>query len=118
MNPAIPAAAGPARHEPAAAPRRTPPKRKGPAARQAPARRAADYTYLKAVFRALRVELGIEVDRQPKKLPYVPTEEEIRRYYQAVRQARRGGDVVLIKTLLSTGAGSPSWSRSASSRST
>ena len=28
MNPAIPAAAGPAGHEPAAAPRRTPPKRK------------------------------------------------------------------------------------------
>jgi integrase/recombinase XerD len=33
----------------------------------------------------------------------VPTEEEIRRYYQAVWQGRRGGDIVLIKTLLYTG---------------
>ena len=33
----------------------------------------------------------------------MPTEEEIRRYYQAVWQARRGGDMVLIKTLLYTG---------------
>jgi integrase/recombinase XerD len=33
------------------------------------------------VFRALRAELGVEVDRAPKKLPYVPSEEEIRRYY-------------------------------------
>ena len=33
----------------------------------------------------------------------MPTEEEIRRYYQAVWHARRGGDVVLIKTLLYTG---------------
>ena len=33
----------------------------------------------------------------------MPTEEEIRRYYQAVWQARRGGGVVLIKTLPYTG---------------
>ena len=62
-----------------------------------------DYAYLKAVFRALRAELDVEITRQPKTLPYVPSEEEIRRYYQAVWQARRGGDMVLIKTLLYTG---------------
>jgi Phage integrase family len=33
----------------------------------------------------------------------VPTEEEIRRYYRAVWQGCRGGDIVLIKTLLYTG---------------
>ena len=40
---------------------------------------------------------------QPKTLPYVPSEDEIRRYYQTVWQARRSGDMVLIKTLLYTG---------------
>lgn len=55
------------------------------------------------VFRHLRAELGIEVAQAPKTLPYVPTENEIRRYYQTVWTARRSGDIVLIKTLLYTG---------------
>jgi len=55
------------------------------------------------VFRHLRTELDIEITRQPRTLPYVPTQDEIRRYYQTVWQARRTGDVVLIKTLLYTG---------------
>lgn len=61
-----------------------------------------DYAYLKDVFRHLRAELDIEITRQPKTLPYVPTQDEIRRY-QTVWPARRTGDVVLIKTLLYTG---------------
>jgi integrase/recombinase XerD len=63
-----------------------------------------DYIYLKEVFRHLRTELDITVQREPKKLPYVPTQEEIRRYYEAVWQQRRGSDIVIIKTLLYTGA--------------
>jgi integrase/recombinase XerD len=43
------------------------------------------------------------VQRQAKTLPYVHSEDEIRCYYQAVWKARRGGDMVLIKTLLYTG---------------
>ncbi len=62
-----------------------------------------DYAYLKDVFRHLRAELGIEVQRKPKTLPFVPSEAEIRRYYETVWIARRGGDIVLIKTLLYTG---------------
>ncbi len=62
-----------------------------------------DYAYLKEVSRHLRAELGVDVAKAPKKLPYVPTEDEIRRYYQTVWTARRGGDIVLIKTLLYTG---------------
>jgi len=62
-----------------------------------------DYAYLKQVFRYLRAELDIAVPRADQRLPYVPSEDEIRRYYQAVWRARRPGDVVLIKTLLYTG---------------
>ena len=87
----------------------------GAPSRRTPARRKArqltrhlrgerpDYAYLKEVFRHLRAELGIEVAQAPKTLPYVPTENEIRRYYQTVWTARRSGDIVLIKTLLYTG---------------
>jgi integrase/recombinase XerD len=83
--------------------RRTPPKHK---ARQLATHLRAerpDYAYLKAVFRALRDELDIDVQHQPKTLPYVPSEDEIRRYYQTVWHAQRNGDIILIKTLLYTG---------------
>ena len=62
-----------------------------------------DYNYLKDVFRALRAELHVTVPREPKKLPYVPTDAEIAAFYEAVWQGRRPGDMVLIKTLLYTG---------------
>lgn len=61
-----------------------------------------DYAYLEQVFRHLREELGVEVQRAPKKLPHVP-EEEIRSFYEAVWSARWGQDLVMIKTLLYTG---------------
>jgi integrase/recombinase XerD len=63
-----------------------------------------DYNYLKSVFRCLREELEISVPREGKKLPSVPTEEELRRYYQAVWKTRNVSDMVIIKTLLYTGA--------------
>jgi integrase/recombinase XerD len=63
-----------------------------------------DYAYLKQVFSCLRTELGIPIPRAPKRLPAIPTEEELRRYYDVVWKARRTGDIVLIKTLLYTGA--------------
>lgn len=62
-----------------------------------------DYTYLKEVFRHLRQELGVDVQHEPKRLPYVPTDEEVRNYYEAVWKARRSDDIVMIKTLLYTG---------------
>ena len=62
-----------------------------------------DYIYLKEVFRHLRGELGVGVQREPKRLPYVPTDQEVRNYYEAVWQARRSDDIVMIKTLLYTG---------------
>lgn len=62
-----------------------------------------DDAYLRQVFRHLRTELAVERPRRVKRLPPVPSEEELRRYYQAVWQARKVGDMVLIKTLLYTG---------------
>lgn len=62
-----------------------------------------DYIYLKELFKHLRNELGVKVIITPKKLPYVPTEEEIHKYYEAVWKTRNMQDMVIIKTLLYTG---------------
>jgi len=82
---------------------RTPPKQKARALARQLRGEHPDYAYLKEVFRHLRAELAIEIPRTPRRLPPVPSEEELRRYYQAVWQARNVGDMVLIKTLLYTG---------------
>jgi len=64
-----------------------------------------DYIYLRELFRYLREELGISAHRiNAEKLPRVPTEKEIRKYYEAVWQSRNMKHVILIKTLLYTGA--------------
>jgi len=62
-----------------------------------------DYAYLKSVFQHLRNELEVEVSKATKRLPYVPSEDEIKRYYQAVWQAKNFQDMMIIKTLLYTG---------------
>lgn len=62
-----------------------------------------DYAYLKSVFRELRQELEVEVPRTPRRLPDVPTEEELRAFYQQVWHCRKFADLVLIKTLFYTG---------------
>jgi integrase/recombinase XerD len=82
---------------------RTPAKHKGRQLAKYLRGERPDYPYLKEVFRHLRDELDVQVTRQPKKLPHVPTEAEIRRYYDTVWTARRTSDIVLIKTLLYTG---------------
>lgn len=64
-----------------------------------------DYTYLKEIFRYLRKELEVQVTVQPKekKEMYIPTEEEIQKYYQAVWQSKDMQNMIIIKTLLYTG---------------
>ena len=62
-----------------------------------------DYDYLRELFRHLRVELSVDVTHKDKKLPYVPTEEEICKYYRAVWKSRNMKHVLMIKTLLYTG---------------
>lgn len=62
-----------------------------------------DYNYIRAVFSHLRKELDVPVKAAPKKLPYVPTEDEIKKYYEAVWQTKNMQDMLIIKTLLYTG---------------
>lgn len=63
-----------------------------------------DYNYLRELFRHIRKELEVTPDHQPKNLPYVPTEEEIKKYYAVVWQSRNIQNVIITKTLLYTGA--------------
>jgi len=64
-----------------------------------------DYNYLRELFRHIRQEMNIEVDvaRTSKTLPYIPTEEEINKYYQVVWKSKNMKYVVIVKTLLYTG---------------
>ena len=64
-----------------------------------------DYTYMKKVFQSLRSELGISAPKGTtfSKLPYVPTEDEIKRYYEAVWNSKNLQDMMIIKTFLYTG---------------
>lgn len=62
-----------------------------------------DYDYMKALFKHLRDELGVTVTCAPKKLPDVPTEDEIERYYNAVWKSKNFSNMVIIKTFLYTG---------------
>lgn len=62
-----------------------------------------DYIYLRDLFKKIREEFDIVVTTQTKRLPYVPTEEELKRYYNMVWQTRNTKHMVLIKTLLYTG---------------
>lgn len=62
-----------------------------------------DYIYLRNLFKQVRDDLKIDVDIKPKKLPYVPTEEDLKRYYEVVWQSRETKHMILIKVLLYTG---------------
>lgn len=63
-----------------------------------------DYHYLKAVFKHLRTELNVPVVTKSKSLPDVPTEEEMKQYYEIVWTGRNTQDLLIVKTLLYTGA--------------
>ena len=82
---------------------RTPPKKKAKELAKYLRPEQPDYPYLKGVFRALRTELEVEVPKAEHRLPEVPTEEELRQFYQVVWQTRNFADMILIKTLFYTG---------------
>ncbi len=62
-----------------------------------------DYDYLRELFRFIRRELDVKPTTKPKNLPYVPTEEEIKKYYEVVWQSKNMKHMMLIKTLIYTG---------------
>ncbi|MEM9722950.1 MAG: tyrosine-type recombinase/integrase [Bacteroidota bacterium] len=62
-----------------------------------------DYYYLRNVFRYLREELEVPVKQKGKKLPRVPSEKELKLFYEAVWKTRNTQDLVIIKTFLYTG---------------
>jgi integrase/recombinase XerD len=82
---------------------RTPPKKKAKELAKLLRAERPDYAYLKSVFRALRQELEIAVPQKEVRLPEIPTEEDMHRFYQAVWNCRNFADMVLIKTLFYTG---------------
>lgn len=62
-----------------------------------------NYDYLRDVFRFVRKELNIKVTTTPKRLPYVPTEDEIKRFYNAFWESSETKYILIIKVLLYTG---------------
>lgn len=83
--------------------KRTSPKKKAQQIAKYFRHETPDYNYIRAVFIHLRHELEVEVNPHPKKLPYVPTEDVIRKYYEVVWQSKNMQDMLIIKTLLYTG---------------
>jgi len=62
-----------------------------------------DYFYLKDIFKFLKKELEIKAEKINKKLPYVPSDEELKKFYKSVWEAKNFQDMLIIKTLLYTG---------------
>lgn len=62
-----------------------------------------DYSYMKTLFQHLRAELEIEIPKSGKKLPFVPSEDQMKRYYDVVWKAKNFQDMIIIKTFLYTG---------------
>lgn len=62
-----------------------------------------DYFYLKELFRHLRKILDVKVESKSKKLPYVPSDAEIKKYYEAVWDTQNVKHMVIIKIMLYTG---------------
>lgn len=84
--------------------KRTPVKEKAKQLSKLLKKESPDYNYLREIFRQIRKDLNVHVDTTaPKRLPYVPTEAEVAKYYNAVWRSRNMQHVVMIKTLLYTG---------------
>lgn len=62
-----------------------------------------DYIYLRDLFKKIREELNITVATQAKRLPYVPTESTLKKYYDRVWSIQNTQHMVIIKTLIYTG---------------
>jgi len=82
---------------------RTPPDKKAKELARYLRGERPDYNYLKSIFRYLREELEVEIPKNTRKLPYVPTEDEIKNYYKVVWNSKNFQDMLIIKVLIYTG---------------
>lgn len=62
-----------------------------------------DYIYLRDLFKKVRNELNITVTTTTKRLPYVPTETTLKKYYDLVWSTQNTQHMIVIKLLLYTG---------------
>ncbi len=62
-----------------------------------------DYNYLREIFRQLRIEMNIKVEKAPRKLPYVPSEDEVQSFYTVVWKSKNMTHIIILKTFLYTG---------------
>lgn len=62
-----------------------------------------DYHYLRNLFQLVRKGLSVVVLRKSQKLPYVPTEKELKSFYDVVWHSQNMQNVMIVKTLLYTG---------------
>lgn len=62
-----------------------------------------NYDYIRDLFRYVREELDISVTSKPKRLPYVPTESELKNFYRAVWNGNNPVHLLMIKVLMYTG---------------
>lgn len=62
-----------------------------------------NYDYIRDVFRFVRADLNIEVTTAPKRLPYVPTEDEIKKLYKTIWDENDTKHMLIVKVLLYTG---------------
>lgn len=83
--------------------KRTPPRKKAIQLAKYLRSESPDYGYLRAIFMYLRQELEVAVTAQPKKLPHVPTEDEIQKYYDVIWKSKNIQDILIIKVLIYTG---------------
>lgn len=62
-----------------------------------------DYIYLSEIFKQVRKELGITVSKKARPLPFVPTDEEMRRFYDIVWSSKNRTHALMVKTMAYTG---------------
>jgi integrase/recombinase XerD len=58
---------------------------------------------MKSLFKYLREELEVDIPKAPKKLPYVPSEEVLKRYYNSIWESKNFQDIMIVKVFLYTG---------------
>jgi len=62
-----------------------------------------DYIYLSEVFKNVRKHFDVKVERRKDKLPFVPTDVELKRFYDVVWAAKNKTHSLMVKIMAYTG---------------